>query len=259
MRILGLVFGLASLASGCGEVELPRPPNLVDTERETALRWVIDIEKSRSSASVAISNLGPEAVICNGLTYRAIFDFPVSYLEAGETSRGLLSAYLRPGETRTFPTVTVDGSEKQIRSIQGGSFDSCKVAKFSDYCRLPSLSLESKSFFQDLFRQTDVASCEDLNAKITQTRVIDLRRSDQGSYEALRALNVDVVTLISESQSQRMADDLRRIEHVADVVIFRDDCADNDVESLLRKKRCRLDENEEEPPEDLRFRKNWRG
>ena len=203
------------------------------------LRWEVLIEKQRVRAFVSLVNNGSYPVQCDKVGFRTIFDYPVSYLEAGEVVIVDFNRYIRVGEKISFPPVVVNDPERQIRSVQGGISDQCRVATFRDACENAQEMVRFEDAFSVLFESFESEGCQDLHAALRRERVVDLRDDSEIALDPFGLLSFEVTFLVLNRDVSSVRERVtmqRDFRH--QVLAIADACADTDVSRLWRSRNC---------------------
>ena len=234
-------FGLACccVLAACGVQEERLSVLRLEQVNRGELRWEVLIEKERGRAFVNLMNNGSFPIKCEHLGFRTILDFPVSYLEAGEVATAEFNRFIPAGEVIRFPPVVINDSERQIRSVQGGRFDRCRLATFEDACQSTQDIGSYREIFSELFDSFGADGCSDLQATLRRERVIDLRGKTKMNLDPLDLLSFGVTVLFLKRDVSSMEEGAARSrDSHHQVLVIADACADIDLDRLWRSRDC---------------------
>lgn len=242
LGLFGLVCGFALAA--CSVQEEYVREDFVDVSRleqvnRGELRWEVLIEKQRARALVSLVNSGSYPVQCDQVGFRTIFDYPVSYLEAGEVVSVGFNHFINTGERISFAPVVSNEPERQIRSVQGGVADQCRVATFIDACENAQQMVRYGDAFSVLFESFDSEGCLDLHAALRRERVVDLRDKPEIALDPFDLLSFEVTFLVlnrNVSSVRERVTRLRDFRH--QVLAIAEACGDTDVSRLWHSREC---------------------
>lgn len=206
---------------------------------QASLKWEAQIDRGRMRAAINLRNTGAYPVQCDQIGFRAIFDYPVSYLEAGEVAESLLRVFIPAGGSISLPPIVSNDPERQIRSVQGGVFDQCRAASFQDACENVNSVASYRGSFSVLFGEPQIRSCSELYDFLDRERVVDLRHNPGIDLALFDLLPFALTFLVSERDfyavNERVSG-LRVTDH--QVLPVAEACINRNLRRLWRNRSC---------------------